>query len=154
MPASAVRGPRPTATRTFSASFTCGLPAASVKAYLYAAAGLLDFFDLAADVHIDAALLVGAGELLRDLFIFNRNNAREGLDDGDIGAEALEDRGELDTNRSRADDDERLWQRRQGEDLDVGEDGVVGLVAGQHARVGAGGEDNLLRQNLGCGLQL
>src|SRR6185437_1138131 len=56
-----------------------------------------------------------------------------------------EDGGELDADGTRADDYQRLGLLVDGEHLDVGEDGRVGLVAGQHARVGAGGENDLLR---------
>ena len=67
------------------------------------------------------------------------------FEDRDLGAEAAEDGGELDADGAGADDDERLGHRVEREDLDVGEDGVVGPVAGEHAGVGAGGEHDVLR---------
>ena len=61
----------------------------------------------------------------------------------DLGAEAAEDGAELDAHRAGADDDERLGRLLEGEDFDVGEDAVVGLLAEEHARLRAGGEDDV-----------
>ena len=105
--------------------------------------GLLDFLDFGAGVDVDAALFEDAREFLGNLFVFGRHDARQEFDDGDLGAEAAEDGGELDAHRARADDDEGFGHLGDGENFDVGEDAVVGLEAEDHFGVGAGGEDDV-----------
>lgn len=115
---------------------------------LYAGLRLFNLFDLRGDMHVDTALLVLAQELLADVGIFCRDDAVEHLDDGDFCVEALHDGSELHTNGAGADADERLGEILHAENLDVGEDLVAGFVAGNHARVGTGGEHDLLRFDL------
>ena len=145
MPTSSVRGARPTATRTFSASFSTGLPLAPVQVTLTPVAVFSIFSTLASGVDVDAALFEEAGELLGDLFVFRGHDARQEFEDGDLGAEAAEDGAELDADGAGADDDEGFRHLGDGEDFDVGEDAVVWLEAEDHLGVGAGGEDDVLR---------
>ena len=84
-------GARPTATSTFSASLTWVLPLASVKVTLTPASVFFDLLDFGAGVDVDAALLEEARDLLGDLFVLDRNHARQKFEDGDFGAEAAED---------------------------------------------------------------
>ena len=107
--------------------------------------GLLDLLELGADIDVDAALLEEAGELLADLLVLGGNQAGKVLDDGDFAAEAVEDGPELHAHRARADDDHRFRDRRDGEDLHIGQDAVVRREAGQHLGVGAGGDEDVFR---------
>ena len=121
-PRSAVRGARPTATSTFSASFTTCLPSAAVKVTLAPACGLLYLLHLGAGMGFDAPLAKDAGKLLAHILIFIGHGARQVLDDGDLAAEALEDGAELHPHRPGADDHHRLGDLRQREDFHVGQD--------------------------------
>ena len=105
--------------------------------------GPLDFFDLGASVDVDAAFFEDAREFFGNLFIFGRHDARQELDQRDLGAEAAEDGAELDADGAGADDDERFRHLRNGEHFDVGEDAVVWLEAEDHLGIGAGGEDDV-----------
>ena len=106
--------------------------------------GALDGFDLGVDEPVDAALAVHPHQFLGDFLVFDRNVAGQHFEDGDVGAEGLVDAGELDTYGARADDDERLGNVVEAENLDVGQDAVVGLESGQHAGDRASGEDQFL----------
>ncbi len=110
--------------------------------------GLLHFLDPRAGIHVDAALLEQAGQLLRNFLVFHGNHAGQELDDGDFGAEGAEQGAELHAHRARANDDQRLGHLLHGQDFDVGENAAVGLEAGQHFGLGAGGEDDVLGLDL------
>ena len=56
--------------------------------HLHARLGLLDLLELGPDVAVDAALAEDAGELLADIFVFDRNQSRQIFDDGDLAAKA------------------------------------------------------------------
>ena len=63
--------------------------------------------DLRADQRGDALLLERAREFRRHRLVFDRHQPREQLDDGDLAAEAVEDRRELDADGAAAHDDDR-----------------------------------------------
>ena len=80
------------------------------------------------------------------VFVFDGHDAREHLETGDIGAEAVEHGGEFDAHGARADDDQATSGRREVENFDVGEDeSASGCEAGEHARFRAGGDDDVFR---------
>ncbi len=92
------------------------------EGHLRAGLRLLDLLDLRAHVDVDAALLEGPRQLLADLFVFVGHHARQELDDGDLRAEAAEDRAELHAHGACADDRQRLRNLLQRENLDIGQD--------------------------------
>ena len=95
--------------------------------------------------HADAGLFEDALEFLRDFFIFNGDEARQHLEDGDFGSEAVEYRCELDSHRARSDDEHGFRDGGEVENFDVGEDRFrVGLEAGEHAGFRAGRDDDVL----------
>src|SRR4029077_5405839 len=57
-----------------------------------------------AQVHGDAALLEGAGQLLGGVGVLGRDQAVQHLADRDLAAEVVQDRGELDANHAAAED--------------------------------------------------
>ena len=123
-------------------AFAVGQRGAEADAVL----GFLDVLGFRAGLAADAGLAEVALQFLRDLFVFHGNQARQHFEHRDFGAEAIEDGGELDAHRARADDGHGLRNGGQIENFDVGEDGLgVGLQAGQHARFRAGGDDDVLR---------
>src|ERR1041384_7378351 len=93
-PMLSVLGLRPTATRSFSAWSCSCLPSLVVMVRVTPSAVFLMF---SARARFDADLLLFeiALKLLGDVFVFDGHDAREHLDDGDIGAEAFEDGCEL-----------------------------------------------------------
>src|SRR5579863_1137617 len=103
------------------------------------------FVDFRADVEIDAALAIDAGEFFRDFFVFDGNEARQHFDNRHFAIEGAIDGGELDSDGSGADNHQGLGKILQAEDFDVGEDAVAGLKAGDHAGFGAGREDYIFR---------
>ena len=106
---------------------------------------LFDFVDFRAGVEVDAALAEDAGEFFGDFFVFYGNEARQHFDDRHFAVERAVDGGELDADRARADDHQRLRKFFQAEDFDVGENAVVGFEAGKHAGFRAGGENYVFR---------
>ncbi len=145
-PIFAVLGARPTATRSFSASTSSVLPFDERDLHLHACAGLLNITAFRAGLDTDFALFKDALEFLRNFFVFNRHQAGQHFEDGNVRAEALEHGRELDAHRPRANDHQRFRHRAQVEDFDVGEDEFgVGLQAGEHAGFGAGGDQDVLR---------
>src|SRR6185312_1243459 len=76
--------------------------------------------------------------------VLDRDDAGEHLEDGDLGVEAAIDGGELDPDGAGADHHQLLGDLVEGQDLDVGEDAVVGLEPGEHAGGGTGGDDDVL----------
>ena len=73
---------------------------------LGASAGLFDRRHLGAELEVDALLGKQALRLLGQLAIHAAENVVEVLDDGDLGAEALPDGTEFETDDTAADDDE------------------------------------------------
>ena len=81
-----------------------------------------------------------------DLGVLDGQDLRQQLDDRHLGAERAVERCELDADRARAHDEQRLGHGLRHHGLEVGPDAVaVGLDAGQHARARTGGDDDVLR---------
>ena len=106
---------------------------------------LLDFLDLGVDESVDAALAINPHQLLRNLFVFHRNVARQHFQNGHIRAERFVNAGELHAHRARANDDQRLGNIVQAQHLDVGQDAIIGLHSRQHARYRASRKNHVLR---------
>ena len=84
-------------------------------------------------------------QLFADVFVFDGHQTGQHLQDGDLGAKTAKDRGELAAYGTGTDDAQRLGYALQIEDFDVGEDKLgVRSETGDHARAGAGGNDDLL----------
>ena len=84
-------------------------------------------------------------ELLADLRILVRHEARQELDDRHLDAERAVERRELDADRTRAEHDQRLRLGGQGHRLAVLDDPLaVELDAGQRAGARAGRDDHVL----------
>ena len=124
-PMLAVRGARPTATNTVSASFTTCLPSAAGEGDLHAVLGLLYLVHLGAGVGVDAALAKDARQFLAHVLVFVGDHARQVFDDGDLAAKALEDGAEFDPYGAGADHHHGLGYLGQGENLHVGQDAVA-----------------------------
>ena len=81
----------------------------------------------------------------RDLGVLDREDLRQHLDHGDVGAHGVEERGELDADRAGADHQQRFRHPLRHHRLEIGPDQfLVGLQPRQHARPRAGGEDDVL----------
>src|SRR5450759_5955814 len=65
------------------------------------------------------------------------------FNDGAVGAEGVVDGRELHADGARADNDQRLGNCAQAEDLDIGKNPVVRRLAGKHARTRAGGDNHV-----------
>ena len=105
---------------------------------------LLNLCVLDREIDIDSALLEETQQLLADLFVLSRHNSRQHFEDGDLGAEALEDGGELHTHRTRADYDQRRRHARGLQNFVVGHDRLIRLVTGQHTSVRSHRQHDLL----------
>src|SRR5216683_111640 len=114
----------------------------------HAGFGLLDLVDFGIDEAGDALLLEIAQQLFADFFIFDRHQARQHFDDRDLGPERPVEGSKLHAHRARADDDHRFGNRAQAQHFDVGKNAVIGLQPRQHARIGAGSENQVLRLHL------
>jgi hypothetical protein len=105
----------------------------------------LDVLELRPSSHLDALFLEGLFERFADLFVLDRQEAGEELDDRDVDAESMEDRRKLDADGAGAEHDHRLRQLLELEDLVGGEDPLaVGLEAREHAGHRARGDDEVL----------
>ena len=85
---------------------------------------------------------------LRDLLVFEGQDSRQHLDDRDRGSKTPEDGRELDSHRTRADDDQALGHLLQFEDLVRGDDPLpVDREVGEAPRLAAGREHDVLGGN-------
>ena len=100
---------------------------------------------LGAGENLDALLLEAFAREGGDLGILRRQDLRQHLDHGHLGAERAIERGEFDADGAGADDQERLRHAVGHHGLEIGPDQfLVRLDAGQHARPRAGGDDDVL----------
>src|SRR5690349_15512830 len=120
------------------------LLAISGKGDGHAGLGFLYLLHLGAGVEVDTALAIGAGQFLGNVLVLHRHHARQHFQDGDLGVKGAVNGGELHAHGARAHNDEGLGNIFDGKNFDVGEDARVGFQAGEHARRGAGGDDNIL----------
>ena len=80
-----------------------------------------------------------------DLGVLDRQDLRQHLDHGHLGAERAVERGELDADGAGADDQQRFRHALRHHGLEIGPDQLlVRLEARQHARPRAGGDDDVL----------
>ena len=80
-----------------------------------------------------------------DLGVLDRQDLRQHLDHGHLGAHRAVERGELDADRAGADHQQRLRHLVRHHRLEIGPDQLlVGLEPRQHARPRAGGDDDVL----------
>ena len=106
---------------------------------------LVELHHLGVGVDLDALLLEALARESLNLVVFDRQDLRQHLDHGHIGAERAVERGEFDADGARADHQQRLRNGRRHHGLEIGpHQFLVGLEAGQHARPRAGGDDDVL----------
>ena len=92
----------------------------------------------------DALFAEGFFQLSGNLFVFERHQARQHLEDRDLCAESLKHRGKLDPDGAPTDDDYRLRNFAQLEDFFIGQDRLgVCLETGQQFCLGARRQDNV-----------
>ena len=103
-----------------------------------------DALEADAELVLDAALAERALEVLGDRLLLVRHEVGERLDDRDVGAERLPDARELDADDAAAEDRDLLRDEVELERLLARDDAAADLEAGQRARVGAGGEHDVL----------
>src|SRR5689334_6447791 len=105
----------------------------------------LDVAHLGAGFDANAALLEVALQILRDVLVFHRHNARQHLKHTDVRTEAVEAGCELDTYGARAQDRQRFRDVVQIQNFDIGEDALgIRLQSGEHARLRAGSQHDVL----------
>ena len=94
---------------------------------------------------LDALLLELLAREACDLGVLDGKDLRQHLDHGDVGAHGVEERRELDADRAGTDHQQRFRHPLRHHRLKIGPDQfLVGLQPRQHARPGAGGEDDVL----------
>ena len=106
-----------------------------------ATVGLLD---LGARPHLDPALLVALGEGVGGFGVLERQDPRKHLDQGDLGAERVEDVGELAADRAGPDDGHGRGGLLQEERFVRADDGVLVDLEpdlGNAFHPGSGGDD-------------
>src|SRR5205809_1264021 len=111
-----------------------------------AVAGLLGAADLDAEAAVDARLLESAEKLLGHLFVLERDQAVEGLEQCHLDPELVVEGRELDAHSAGADDADRFGHRL-GDDRVVGGDDVLAVESNARERLHdrAGGNDEVLR---------
>ena len=106
---------------------------------------LVEFCHFGASVNFDALLLETLAREGGDLGILGRQDLRQHLDHGHLGAKRAIERGEFDADRARADDKQCLRHAVRDHGLEISPDQfLVGLDARQDARPRAGGDDDVL----------
>ena len=101
--------------------------------------------DLGTGENLDALLLERLAGEGGDLGILDREDLRQHLDHRHLGAERAIEARELDADRSRADDQQRLRHALRHHRLEIGPDELlVRLEPGQHPGPGAGRENDVL----------
>src|SRR6185437_10562173 len=104
----------------------------------------VDLGDLGLGHELDTALFEALLYVRGDFGVLDRQDLRQQLDDRHLRAERAVERGELHADGPRAHDDERFRHRLGRHRLEIGPDAIaVGLDAGQHARPGAGRDDDV-----------
>ena len=108
----------------------------------------VDFFielgHLCAGQNLDALLLEALASESLDFVILDWENLRQHLDHRHFGPKRAVERRELDADRARANHQQRLRNGRRHHGLEISPDQfLVGLEAGQHARPGPRGDDNV-----------
>src|SRR5581483_3026972 len=114
---------------------------------LHAGIGDLTREHLRVGVDVDSLLLEDARELLRDILILDRQELRHHFDDRHLRAEAREDRRELTTDCTRADDQHRLRHFGETEDV-IGVDDALAVRLDVRKVLGHGAhrENDVLRR--------
>ena len=134
-----MRGAKPIADRSRSASSTCwSPPAAGLTVTLTPEPVSSTRLDLGAEQDRDAELLVVLEQLLGHVGVLGRHHAVEELDDRDVDAEVLHDVGELDADGAGAGDDDRAGQLGVEDLLLVGDDVLATSTPGSIRVDGAG----------------
>ncbi len=144
-PMSAVRGERPTATSTFSASFTTVFPSEAVNVTFTPVVGQLHLLHLRAHVDVDAPLAEAPRELLAYVVIFVRHQPRQVFDNRDFRAKAVEDAAELHADSAGANHDQRLGNLVDPQNFDVGQNARIHRQSRQHLGIGARRQQHVLR---------
>ena len=107
----------------------------------------LGLLDLGAGEDADALLDERLLERHGDLGVFDGKNVGHHLNDGHLGAEGIEEVGELDTDRASTDDDDLLGLLGDGECVAAADDtGSVERKAWHLAGDDAGGDEDLRRR--------
>ncbi|MGY3082320.1 hypothetical protein ACVWZZ_008728 [Bradyrhizobium sp. LM6.10] len=105
---------------------------------------LLQLRDLGRGHDLDALLLETLAGKAGDLGVLDRQDLRQHLDHGDLGAHGVEERGEFDSDRAGADHQQRFRHPLGHHRLEIGPDQLlVGLEPRQHARPRAGRHDDV-----------
>ena len=94
-------------------------------------------------VELDAALAVGALELLGDGLVLVVGEVGQGFDDRDLSAEATPHGGKLEADDAAAEDHDGGGNPIHLERLIGGDDAAADLEAGNRTRVGAGGQNDV-----------
>ena len=106
---------------------------------------LVELGHLGAGQDLDPLLFELLARKGRNLGILGGKNLRQHLDHRHLGAEGAVERGELDADRARADDQQRFRHPLRHHGLEIGPDQLpVRLEPWQHARPRAGGDDDVL----------
>ncbi len=106
---------------------------------------LANIFSLGAGFDADAGFLEEPFQFLRNLLVFHRHQTRQHFENGHLRPETIEDRSKLNAHCAGADDPNALGNGLHIQNLNVGEDQVViRLQTREHARIGAGGENDVL----------
>ncbi len=114
----------------------------------------LDRFHPGVGHHLDSFALEGGEQLFAHFFVFEGDDVRQHLDDGDIDAVGVPDGGKLDADGAGADDDDGVGQVFLQDRLGVGDHLLaVDFHAGNHDRVRAGGHNDVVgAQSIGLPL--
>ena len=110
---------------------------------MYALLGLRRGGKTGLRVELDAALAVGALELLGDGLVLVVGEVGQGFDDRDLGTEAAPHGGELEADNAAAENHDRGGNPIHLQRLVRGDDAATDLEAGNRTRVGAGGQDDV-----------
>ena len=128
---------------------TAALPPDSSRLDLHGVAVHARRGDPGARMRRDALLPERLLQLRRDRLVLDGHQARQQLEDGDLRAEAVEDRAELHADRAAAENHHRLRHFLQVNGLVARDDPAsVDLDPWHAARLRAGGDDDLLRLEL------
>jgi hypothetical protein len=121
-----------------------GLITAALDRDRDAVVGDLDALERGAGADVDLALAEGPLEGLRRRLVLGGHEPGEGLDDRDLGAEALPDARELAADDAAAEHDDRRGHPVEAQRVFGGDHPLaVDVEAGQRPGVGAGGEDHV-----------
>ena len=141
-----VFGARPVAMRSFSATTSLAFSVVGQERHFDSGRSRLRRFQSCPRMAVDSLTRENAAKFFGNFLVFQRNELRQGLQQRDLCAKVVVDRGKLHADGARANNDQRLRNSSHVERADVGDDLLfIHRVARQRFRFRTGRDNDVPR---------